>query len=233
VADIALMCSDCGKQTRVSEYAAKESLVCAFCGKPLNRQKVEKDGGQLRIRHMERSTPTTLSGRDTRADEQHDAASVATASQIKEVLGNVHKSRTKVKGPSRIWSWIAFLLVGGLLIGWQYHFKSDAEMMRYYGPVRNVLGGIVWLIVIIYAFDDNVTQGVLCLLLPFYILYFALVRLESYWLRGAFTGVFVALCAELYIVPQQALLIYAQNQVNLFIEVVSKLIVRASEPPIP
>ncbi|OQW95300.1 MAG: hypothetical protein BWK77_07730, partial [Verrucomicrobia bacterium A1] len=220
MADIVLICPGCNKETRFSEYAAEESTVCPTCGATIKRPATEKST-RLKIRRIEHSEQEArLSGKDAAKPSAQDnatqvAASASTVTQMRSVLGNVHKARTITKGPSVIWAWVGFLLLSGLLVGWQYQFKGDRQLMGYYYWIRNGVGGIFWLMVMITAFEDTMTQGMLCLLLPFYIVYYVFVRLEMYWLRGVFAGVFVGICAEMYFIPNEALLTYAQGNLNV------------------
>jgi hypothetical protein len=235
VSDIVLICPGCNKETRFSEYASEESMICPACGAAIKRPATEKST-RLKMRKVEHSEPAdTLAGKGAKPTAPDTAAQIAasasTVTQMRTVLGNVHKARTITKGPSALWAWVGFLLLAGLLAGWQYQFRGDQQMMGYYRWIRNGVGGIFWLMVIISAYEDSITQGMLCLLLPFYIVYYVFVRLEMYWLRGAFAGVFVGVCAELYFIPNEALLTFAQGQMNVFIENVGNLIQRASDAP--
>jgi hypothetical protein len=86
-------------------------------------------------------------------------------------------------------------------------------------------------LLLIVAFRDSTIQGLLCLFVLPYAIYYAAVRLESYWIRGIFLGLIVALCAELHFIPSQAFAMRAQQNTAVFIENTSHLITKASEGP--
>jgi hypothetical protein len=71
----------------------------------------------------------------------------------------------------------------------------------------------------------------LCLFVLPYAIYYAAVRLESYWIRGVFFGVIAALCAELHFMQSQAFVTRARQNAASFIENTSQLINKASESP--
>ena len=47
------------------------------------------------------------------------------------------------------------------------------------GLICSLAAFICWIIILIGAFQQDVTQGLLCLCVPFYILYFALALYEN------------------------------------------------------
>jgi hypothetical protein len=64
------------------------------------------------------------------------------------------------------------------------------------GLVLSLAGGVCGIIILIAAFSEEVVQGILCLCVPFYILYYAIVRYQSehkpivvgVWLGGLILG---------------------------------------------
>lgn len=69
-------------------------------------------------------------------------------------------------------------------------------MLAIIGLVCVLVSAVCGLIILIGAFQEDVTQGLLCLCVPFYILYFAFARYENekkgliiaIWLGGAIIG---------------------------------------------
>ena len=96
---------------------------------------------------------------------------------------------------------------------------------------RDVSVASASLLVIFVAVQDGTGQGLLSLFVPFYILYYAFVRLDSYWIRGLFAAVYLALGTELYFMPSEARIVTLQKTMNERIDGVSGLMKRASEPP--
>jgi hypothetical protein len=96
---------------------------------------------------------------------------------------------------------------------------------------RLILFLAIHLVVILVAFDDGLLQGFLCLLVPFYIVYYAFTRLESLPLRGAFLAVYVWLLAELYFLPRHSFIQMVQTAFTTQASNVSGLIQGLSKEP--
>lgn len=230
MADIIIKCAACGKENKVSEYASAEALVCVGCHHPLQLPEPEKNPGRLKMRKIETHQAESLSGEvtDKTADEKVRIESAAASAAV---LGEVHKVRETVKRPHAFWSYLTFLIVCGTLVGLQYVMKQRPDLMQTYAWARlgfGVLGAVLLLIV---AFQDSTIQGLLCLFVLPYTLYYAAVRLEIYWVQGIFMGVVVALCTELYFMPGQAFITHAQVETAKFVENVGQGISGLSEAP--
>jgi hypothetical protein len=230
VADIVLKCVACGRENKVSEYASSEALVCASCHHALDIPEPEKTSGKLQMRKLESQQAETLTGeaKDNVVEEKiRRESSVASAA----VLGDVHKARGKVKRPHVFWSYLSFLIVCGTLVGLQYMMKQRPDLMETYEWARIGFSVIATILLLAVAFQDSTFQGLLCLFVLPYAIYYAAVRLESYWIQGIFMGVIVALCAELHFMPSQAVITRAQINTEIFIQDVGQLIDKASQKP--
>ncbi len=229
MADIILKCVSCGRENKVSEYAAAETLVCINCHHALELPEPENKAAKLKIRKLESPQAEMLTG-TVRVDSHEERVRVESAVQSAAILKDVHKAREKAKRPHAFWSYLTFLITCGVLIGLQYYLKTRPDLMDTYEWARlgfSVIGTILLLVV---AFEDSTFQGLLCLLPP-YALYYAAVRLEIYWVQGIFIGVIVALCSELYFMPKQAVITRAQIQTEIFIKNVAGQIDKASQKP--
>ena len=230
MADIVLKCVACGKKNKVSEYASSETLVCASCHHALDIPMLEKTSGKLQMRRIESQQAETLTGevKDHAAEEKIRLASAVASAAV---LGNVHKVRETVKHPHAFWSYLTFLLVCGILVGLQYMLKQRPDLMETYEWARIGFSAIGAVLLLVVAFEDSAFQGLLCLFVLPYAIYYAAVRLETYWIQGIFMGVVVALCAELYFMPRQAVITQAQINTVIFIRDVGQLIDRMSAKP--
>ena len=108
---------------------------------------------------------------------------------------------------------------------------GPGAVTEWYEKGRSLAVGLSMLLVLIVAFYDGTLQGVLSLLLPFYILYYAIVRMEFNLIRGIFLGVCVALVFEVHVLPTRSLLLATQGGFERMITRVNELIQRAGEPP--
>jgi hypothetical protein len=230
VADIVLKCVACGRENKVSEYASSETLVCASCHHTLDIPAVETKSGKLQMRRLENQQAEMLTG-ETKNNATEEKIRRESAIASSAILGDVHKAREKAQRPHAFWSYLTFLLVGGSLVGLQYMLKQRPDLMETYEWARIGLGAIGAVLLLVVAFQDSVYQGLLCLFLLPYTIYYAAVRLEIYWIQGIFMGVVVALCAELYFIPSQAVITSAQINSAIFIRDVEQLIDRMSAKP--
>lgn len=227
MADIVLRCAACGKENKVSEYASAETLVCAACHHALEIPEPEKKVSKLQMRRIEGETLTGAAKSDAGEDKIRRASAVASAA----ILGDVHKARETVKRPHAFWSYLAFLIVCGSLVGLQYMLRQRPDLMATYEWVRIGFSAIGVVLLLIVAFEDSTIQGLLCLFILPYAIYYAAIRLEVYWIQGIFMGVIAGLCTELYFMPSDAFLTKAQIQAQIFVTNVGQGIDKLSAKP--
>jgi hypothetical protein len=146
-------------------------------------------------------------------------------------INDVYRVREKVKRPLAVWGWVAFLAVAGILVGMQSLAKGSPEITRNYVWVRAIAGGLIYLLIVILAYEDGLLHGFLCLFLPPYAVYYALARTEYYFLKGAFTALVVVVAAELYLLPQCSALNSMQDALTRGIEHGEYLIQWAGDSP--
>ena len=112
-----------------------------------------------------------------------------------------------------------FVITAGVLIGWQYRGHSDPELLNLYYSVRWLAIGAIWLAVLIAAFADSMLQGLLCLGIPPYQLFFALNRLDSPVLRSLFFAALLALVTEYFYIPLHlTVLDLVQQRIGIWIQ---------------
>lgn len=227
MADIVLRCVACGRENRVSEYASAETLVCTACHHALELPEPEKKVSKLQMRRIEGETLIGAAKSDAGEDKIRRESAVSSAA----ILGDVHKARETVKRPHAFWSYLTFLLVCGIMVGLQYMLKQRPDLMATYEWVRIGFSAIGAVLLLIVAFEDGTIQGLLCLFILPYAIYYAAVRLEVYWIQGIFMGVIVGLCTELYFMPSDAFLAKAQIQTQIFITNVGQSIDKLSAKP--
>ena len=230
MADIVLKCVACGGENKISEYASSETLVCASCHHALEMPALESKSGKLQMRRLEGQTTETLTGAAS-GNAAEEKVRIESAVASAAILRDVHKVRETVKRPHAFWSYLTFLMTAGILVGLQYLMKQRPELMETYEWVRigfSVIGSVLLLIV---AFQESTFQGLFCLLLLPYAIYYAAVRVEIYWIQGIFMGVVVALCAEMYFMPSQAYITKAQINVGIFVKEISAAMDRMSAKP--
>ncbi len=232
MADITVTCPSCGASASFSEYVSPETLLCPGCKQAISLPKIENQT-RLRVRKATQSTASDTVDTDLSSlvAAPPPALEPAPAKPGLDIMSQTHKERGRSKGPSKIMGIVLFILLAGVLIGAQALAQKGEFPLDYYIWGRLGVMAVVMLLVLTAAFDDGLLQGFLCLLLPFYVIYYCLARMETYWLRGLFLALCAALGAEFYFMKDQAFLILAQRQLNQFIASVSNTIQWAGEAP--
>ena len=229
MADITIKCGKCGRDNTVSEYASVGAVSCASCGQTLELPSGKKAQNRLQMRKLERDDGGVLGAGDPKNTQSKVAKGTV---PVSGVLDDVHKTRQKTKTPLAVWGWLLFLAFSGLLVGIEYFVTQvDQSFMQWYLMGRLGVWGFITLLVVIVAWEDSSGQGLMCIFVPFYIIYYAFIRVEYYWLRGLFLAVVVGMCAELYYLPKDAAFTRAQLSFNKFIVAVETQMDRASDSP--
>lgn len=228
MADIQVTCTNCGHAQRISEYATRGSISCVECGTGLEIPELKSQSG-LKLRQAGGPDKPFLTDppepkKSVRRDAKVDAPDGG-------ILEDVYKVRKRPKGVKAFGSWVAFFALTGFLLWMQTQVRDDPSMLNTYNWVRGIVGGLVYLLVIVVAFEDHLWQGLLALLIPPYCLYYALIRLDAYFLRNIFLAVVVAFVAELHFIRERALITHAQHGTEAFIRDIEGMIQRAGDAP--
>lgn len=125
-----------------------------------------------------------------------------------------------------------FLLVGGLMVGFQYFAPTLEPYAHEYILFRNVLATAAVILIAYSAAQDGIFRGLLCVFFPPYLFLYATGQEESPWLRGIFMGVLLGLCAEAFLLPEKSLILELGPTINSLIEQVENWMALASRPPV-
>jgi hypothetical protein len=227
MADVLISCPVCDVKNSFSEFVAPEARCCRGCGHVLELPKLEADPIRLSVRKAPPPVPppplSPVRGAANGPPTEINAILSAKRAQ------SAGREKT-LRRPKRWLGLAIFLLTAGLLAGLQYAGIANARVQDVYLQARYGFLGLAAALVLVEAFRDSVAQGVLCLLLPFYLPYYALTRLESYVRSGFVMGVGAALGTELLWVGDQAVFHILSREVNWFIEYVNSLITGAQAP---
>jgi hypothetical protein len=205
----------------VSEYADRTRVRCVKCDAALEVPKTER-GGRLSVRQGGQRLVTKES-RNTEVPDLEEFGS--------NPLADVYKKEKEQKSVNVLISWLAFLALAGLLVFLQTVVQKDPGMLGVYNWIRGISAGLIYLLVIVVAFEDHLWQGLLALVFLPYCLYYALIRLDARILRNLFLAVVVAFIAELKFIPEDAAITYAQTSVTTTINSLEGMIQRAGDAP--
>lgn len=227
MADIRIVCSECGQENVFSEYSRPETRRCRKCDSPLaSEQSAIKR--KLRVRKMEADGGG--GGDLSSSSTPPEAGGKQSATTPKDKAESGHKP----KSPSSfLLGLLLFIVLGGILLGLQYYGRTDQKLGTIYSIVRLAALGLGFLLVVVDAFMEGQIPGFLALLFPPYLAYYALVRLDSFWRQGIFLAVVLMLAAEMYFMKNDALITHANRYIQKKIDYVSEQLDKAGKPEVP
>lgn len=220
MADITLICPACAKHVTVSEYV-ETAVPCPQCGQMLDRNTPLANSAKPKL--------ASMSGRSSLISAQIKPEALGTPSATAVQTPSAHRKQGHDRHELRQWfhyifSWLLFLsLLGGLIL-WQWKGQTDPQLLGYYKLARWLLAAGAWLAVLIPAFQENWLQGTLNLLVPAYSVYYALNKLDQFYLRAIYFAILFMLAAEFYFMPNQTVFHIAQDAIGHWTEGVRNLI---------
>jgi len=252
MADIVVVCPICGRTCSISEYVEAETITCPECNSRIPLPNTGGSGSGLSLRtdsdaylteaapEIEEVAPPEEKPKKKKwrrkkkkkkdeATEAWDKTGVVPNSEdVANSMDSIHDTTEGIRTPRAILGVFSFLIVGGIMVGLLYGMKDHPEFQMYYQWARIGAWGIIGILMIAVAFEDATIQGIFCLVIPVYIIYYAFVRCDSHLLRGAFGGLLVSMIAELHFLGDGAIVIIVQQAMNDFISGGSNLIDAAS-----
>ena len=216
MADITLVCPGCGTHVSVSEYV-DAATPCPQCGRSLDKHGAQAPAtGGIEIAKPDKPRLASMLGRDSLAQPGHTEQPPP---DFDRTTPQPAQRRQRGRNMSSLqlamhytFSWLFFIALLGLFIYWQWKGQGDAQILSSYKAARWWFAAGAWLAIIVAAFQDTWVQGVLCLLIPPYTIYYALNRLDHFYLRAFYFAVLLMLAAEFYFLPKQTVLHIAQDQ---------------------
>ncbi len=188
--DIQIACDSCGKIIRVSQYVKADHLACPACGAPIHKVDdgtVPKPGiTRLRLRNAPADFDSTET---TKTDDEWS---------YHEMMRSIPKSDERSRHLLHVWlSTLLFLVLGGIAYALRYHelFSNVVPYISAYGPYTLIL---FWIVSMHMAFKEEVFLGILCLLVPFYWIYYLFLVADKFYLRAIVAAFLVAVAVDSY-----------------------------------
>ncbi len=206
MSDVTVECSRCRRTLTLSEYSLEAGLSCPSC-----------------------QTPLPAAASNGRAEALKLKALAAPAASILEREANVLPgTRGKAaeirrqRRPRPLLGLLLFLAVSGAMLAWQWLASRNSALIEAYSLGRYGLLALVWVLVMLEAFQDSNSQGLACLLIPFYILFYAASRVASYWRQALFFAAVVTVATEPYLMPKACLIFHLQRWFTDFVREVER-----------
>lgn len=199
MADITVTCTRCDGTLKVSEYADIDILKCRLCGAPM-----KKPGGHGAGEEATEKTPAvrlatpkappkaeTLTDAERAAMDNHRKV----RSFFPRLLSRppkVSRRRSQGKPTSVIRYWALFIavLLISAAIRWGNVISSPSTFDGMIDAAL-IFFGFLHLVMVTEAFRDDIFQGILCVFIPFYSLYYLVRLTDSLWLRAIGVGLLI------------------------------------------
>lgn len=189
MADLQLTCTRCFTVTTVSEFVDDSALVCRSCGAKLVRP--ARDEATAKKKHK-------VSAERPGAETNGDAIGYAEGNPAELWPGGRKAPRSRKKGRV-VHHWYAlalFVVFGGAMGYLRYGGALDAGRMELLHTYAAPAAIVLHLLIVLKAFEDQVFQGILCLLVPFYSLYYLFAVSDAVYIRALVGGVLVGIAQD-------------------------------------
>jgi hypothetical protein len=123
--------------------------------------------------------------------------------------------------PVSAWlGWLLFAAILGGTLAFQLGIAPAARnaWLPFYVSVRNAMVVLAVVLVIREAWQEGIAQGVLCTLLPPYLLLYAIAKPDSYLLRALVFGLLAGIVAEGWFLPGTSLVSSAGPALQILID---------------
>ena len=186
MADIQIQCEQCGQEVTLSQYADPSAVVCRVCGQRLRQPgmaapppPMEKESLKLRPRTV------VVDARDLEAE--------AETMEVTNKAWFRKAPKKKVGMTHALIGWGLFLVLGagmGTLRYGDVLSPSNMSLLQEFGPYIFIAVNIV---IVLMAFTDQIFQGILVLLVPFYSIFYIFMISDKFIVRALFAGLLVGI----------------------------------------
>lgn len=186
----------------LSEYANLATLACTKCGGALSTSPAAKevtapDASRLRLKRDTRPPPPPPG--EEQAEEEPvpkvraPGDPMPSDSTFAQLISHNRPAPRQKTSSKHIMSWVMFIVLGGTMGFLRYGnilTTDQLDLAARYGPFVLLALHVV---IILMAFKDSVFQGILCLLIPGYTLYYVLLLSDSFYMRALTAALLIGL----------------------------------------
>lgn len=187
MADIEVVCPNCSVTITVSEFADPEKLVCRKCGSsvPMPRKEPEETSAPSARFEVKRS--------DSGPGEPASAAKARAAAVPRRKRRRPRRLRglPAQLAQNTVFAWVLFVITGACTGLLRYGGFLPTEYLELIKEHSVILVIAFHVMVVIKAFSDSVFQGILCLLVPLYSVFYLFTFCDDFVLRAVFGGLLI------------------------------------------
>ncbi len=203
MADISITCQKCNAVTTVSEFVDSAHLKCHACGAQL-----EKPGGleqaAKRVATKGSEKPPVKKHNLRLAKREETTSSTGIESSLKDIINPENhadrsdlelrpEAKTKAGVNHAVLAFILFLILGGAMGYLRYGHVLPQNILDYSVQYSWIAVLVLHFIIVIKAMADSIMQGILCLLVPGYSLYYLFGVTDEFYLRAIVAGLLVGI----------------------------------------
>ncbi len=199
MADIELICTNCGREMTVSEYVDFSELACKGCGSPMKTPDEPEDVAQKRPTIQTRTYTPSIHEPDPDSDEEADGDEIEHSDLQSTMITARENMRSRSKkgmpsGKKHIMATGATFLAIGLIFGslrWVIADQLDSDLAFTIKTGVLYALGALHVATVILSFKEDVFQGMLCSVVPLYSVYYLFMVQDNFWIRSIAGGMLV------------------------------------------
>lgn len=189
MADLQLTCTRCFTVTTVSEFVDDSALVCRSCGATLARP-ARTEGSTKKKHKVSAERPAGVGG------DQQSGYTEGNPAELWPGGSRSPKPRKKARVVHHWYALALFVVFGGTMAVLRYGNVLDAGRMDVLHTFAAPAAIVLHLLIVLKAFEDQVFQGILCLLVPFYSLYYLFAVSDAVYIRALVGGILVGIAQD-------------------------------------
>ncbi len=202
MADVDIQCLSCGNQITVSDVVNVEKLKCHACGGDFLRSNApapaagptQEEKRRSLMRKSAESIPTAAAPQQGKAQQPAEPEVNRLAwdkLNNPEAQAEVQKQSQKMYSALTWKAWVCFIVTAAIAGTLRYSGLVPAGILEKAVFYEAILVAAFHVIIVLKAFQDSVFQGILCILLPPYAIYYLFSASDDFYLRAFIAGLLV------------------------------------------
>jgi len=200
MSDVTIQCLSCGNEITVSDVVNIENLKCRACGGDFLRSNAQAQPTGPTPEEKRRSLMKTRIPEPVRPQQASEAPPANHINRVAwEKLNDpagqaeVQKQSAKMYSSLTWKAWAIFIGVGAIAGTCRYSGLIPASVLRQAILYEALTVLILHIFIVLKAFKDSILQGVLCVLLPPYSLYYLFSASDDFYLRAFIAGLLIGI----------------------------------------